>query len=89
MEKTQIGKKAKTSISENEEIKWSSVTSGVPQGSIWEHVLFNIFINDTDSKIESTLQNFADETKLSGAADTPEVQDAIQKDLDKLKKWAM
>ena len=67
--------------------RWKLVTSGVSQGSVLEPALFNILVNNTDSRTECTPSKFVDGTKLSGALDTTERRDAIQRDMDRLEKW--
>ncbi|PKU34758.1 rna-directed dna polymerase from mobile element jockey-like [Limosa lapponica baueri] len=59
-----------------------------PQGPILGLVLFSVFIYGIDSQMKCTLPVFADDTKISGVVDMPEEWDAIQRDLEKLKKWA-
>ncbi|RMC22369.1 hypothetical protein DUI87_00681 [Hirundo rustica rustica] len=68
-------------------IWWKLVTSDVCQGSVLGLVLSNILINVSDSGTECIPSRFADDTKMSSAADTTEGSDAIQIDLVKLENW--
>ena len=67
---------------------WEEVVSGVPQGSVLGPILFTVFINDLDDRIQSKISKFADDTKLIGKAGTTEETDVLQEDLDKLNEWA-
>ena len=62
--------------------------TGIPHGSVWGQALFNIFADDMDSGIECTLKKFANDTKLRDAVNTLEGRNAIQRDLDRLQRWA-
>ncbi|KAJ7428534.1 hypothetical protein BTVI_00322 [Pitangus sulphuratus] len=60
----------------------------VIRGSVLALVLFNIFINDIDSRIECTLSTFAKDMEPSSTADTTERRHAIYGDLDKYEKYS-
>ena len=46
------------------------------------------FVGTMDSGTESTLSEFTNDTKLNGAAEIVEESYAIQKDLDRVVRWA-
>ncbi|GAB0207744.1 hypothetical protein GRJ2_003240100 [Grus japonensis] len=62
---------------------YDGVTTSVDKGRATDVIYLDFY-----SGIECTLSKFADDIKLNGAIDTPEGWDAIQRDLDKLEKWA-
>uniref|UniRef100_A0A803JG40 Reverse transcriptase domain-containing protein n=1 Tax=Xenopus tropicalis TaxID=8364 RepID=A0A803JG40_XENTR len=67
---------------------WTSVVSGVPQGSVLGPLLFNLFINDLEVGIDSTVSIFADDTKLCKTISSMQDAAALQSDLTNLDNWA-
>ena len=68
----------------NELSDWSSVVSGIPQGSVLGPSLFTIFINDILNDITSKVIFFADDTKLYSS----HLNHLIQEDWNHLLQWS-
>ena len=62
--------------------------SSVPQGSVLALALFDTFVGDVDSVVERTLSKCANNAKPSGAVDMLKGRDTIQRDPDRLERWA-
>ena len=68
--------------------EWTSVSSGVPQGSVLGPILFIIYINDIDDNINCKISKFADDTKIANKADSVTQRQLLQKDLNTLVEWS-
>ena len=67
----------------------TSVTSGVPQGSVLGPVLFTLFVNDIPSMVSSPTFMFADDTKIFCCVKSGDDHGALQNDLNLLYEWSV
>lgn len=60
------------------------MAGSIHRKSILDRVLFNISVNDLHDGAESTLNKFADDTRLGGVPDKPGSCAAIQRGLNRM-----
>ena len=68
--------------------EWSSVVSGVPQGSVLGPMLFLLYVNDISSIVNSHLLLFADDIKLYRSIKSENDILLLQEDINKLYSWS-
>ena len=67
---------------------WTSVLSGVPQGSVLGSILFLVYIDDLEEGVTGKILKFADDTKLFTKTKKIGDKHKLQDDIDKLVMWS-
>ena len=83
-----LSKRQQTVIVNGEESSPITVTSGVPQGSVYGPVLFLVFINDLPDVITNPVKMFADDTKIYRRVDTQADCQSLQDDINGMQGWS-
>jgi hypothetical protein len=65
------------------------VTSGVPQGSVLDPLLFPAYVNDIWINIDSTIRLFADDCIIYREVKNHNDKENLQTDLNRPGKWAV
>ena len=68
---------------------YSTIESGVPQGSVLGPLLFLIYINDLERNIKSNVNFFADDTMLFSINDPILSASELNLDLNVINQWKM
>ena len=87
-----VGRKQKVVLNSHAS-DWSSVSSGVPQGSVLGPILFNIYVSDMPLIVNSHIFQFADDVKMFRTIRTVDDFCQLQQDINLLfalsKKWQL
>ena len=69
--------------------QWSTISAGVPQGSVLGPLLFLVYINDLVDNVNSDVKMFADDTSLfSNVTNETVTAEVLNRDLEKVRLWA-
>ncbi len=67
---------------------WAPVASGVPQDSVIWPVLFIIYINDIDVRLNNFTGRLADDTKIGDSVISDRDRQSLQDDFNKISAWS-